>query len=153
MQYQKYLDTISTYELAMLDKDLTPSNFDTYMKKINEAREKLFYALADQAKKKPKLKEILINDELKFVQFETVLINNINLNNSQFHNCLTQMVGSYTDIKEFDENNEIFLKIMQKLREVLSSARQKNCTDRISSIVATLNEFYEKNNSSLENNA
>ncbi len=145
MKFQKYLDTIDTYECAMMDKDLSNSDFDNYMKNLTSAREKFFYSIADQAIKNKKLHEILVKEELQFVQFQTVLLINKSLTNSQFLFGLDKIVNSYTDMKEFDANKKIYNAIIEKLLFIVKNLRVKNETSKIDSILTTLNNFQQAN--------
>ena len=142
MQHTATINKIVQYEAALLDSNITSSDFTKYVEKISTLREQLFYSIADQAKKNKTLKKLLIEDAVRFVQVEEVLLTR-NIPQKQFSSFLQSINETYQNLQEFDTDKTLINNINQRLNNVIKALRNSQ-NDRIADIFSLLYQISEK---------
>lgn len=142
MQHTATINKIVQYEAALLDSNITSSDFTKYVEKISTLREQLFYSIADQAKKNKTLKELLIEDAVRFVQVEEVLLTR-NIPQKQFSSFLQSINETYQNLQEFDTDKTLLNNINQRLNNVIKALRNSQ-NDRIADIYSLLYQISER---------
>jgi len=149
MQQNATINKIVQYEAALLDTNLTSSDFARYVEKISTLREQLFYSLADKAKKNKNLKNLLIEDAVRFVQVEEVLLTR-DLSQKQFSSFLQYINETYENLQEFDEDNTLLNSITQRLTNIIKSLRLQK-SDKISDVYSLLYQIREQASAKTQN--
>lgn len=129
MEYKKLLKNIDTYEMALLDSNLSQSNFSIFMDKLNVSRNRLFYTLADEASKKDKTKQVLIDETIQYLSFSTCLMFMVPTD-AQFNNCLKHLSAAYRNIQEFDNEDKVYCCILKQIQNLITKLRS-SCTEQI----------------------
>ena len=142
MQHTATINKIVQYEAALLDSNITSSDFTKYVEKISTLREQLFYSIADQAKKNKTLKKLLIEDAVRFVQVEEVLLTR-NIPQKQFSSFLQSINETYQNLQEFDTDKTLLNNINQRLNNVIKALRNSQ-NDRIADIYSLLYQISER---------
>lgn len=139
MNYKTTVDKITQYEIAVLDKNVSPSDLTKYIGKINTLREQLFYALIDVAKKKQSACSVLIDDAIRFMVFEEHLLCK-DVTNSQFNGFLKDISTTYQNLQEIDNQEVVYNAIISRLNNVIVQLRN-NHEERIGDVYSLLNEI------------
>jgi len=143
--YEKHLSTINTYEMALLDKNVSHQATATYLEKLKVARNKFFYSLVDLAEKSKKYQKILLDESNQYSQFVSCMLQ-IAPTTTAFNSHLDKLLENYKNVQEFDEHRMLLSRLLSILSDTTAHIRRTNPneTEKTSKIYDAIKILIEK---------